>query len=126
MSERIIEKLDQLGELQAQKDLLEIKKQELIDSVLTPEIKQQLQDIEEETWPEFEAIAEKQSALTDEIKDSVLDAGESIKGAVYHAVWVKGRVSWNDKALMQYLEMHPELAYLRTVGNPSVSIRKAK
>jgi hypothetical protein len=124
MSEQIIQKLDKLGELQAQKDLLEIKKQEIIDSILTDEIKAELQAIEEETWPEFEAIAEKQAALTEDIKADVLANGETVKGANYQAVWVKGRTSWNDKGLMEYLRMHPELAYLRTVGNPSVSIRK--
>ena len=120
----IIEKLDQLGELSAQEDWLRIKKQEMIESVLTPEIKQQLADIDAETAPEFEAITEKKKELEANIKDSVIQVGESVKGAVYHAVWSKGRVSWNDKGLMQYLSVHPEIAYLREVGNPSVSIRK--
>ena len=120
----IVEKLDQLGELSAQEDWLRIKKQEMIDSVLTPEIKQQLSDIDAETAPEFEAITEKKKELEANIKDSVIRIGESVKGAVYHAVWSKGRVSWNDNGLMQYLSVHPEIAYLREVGNPSVSIRK--
>ena len=119
-----VEKLNQLGELAAQEDLLRMKKQELIDSVLTDEIKQQLQDIEDETAPEFEAIAEKQAALTEEIKADVLAGGETVKGDMYQAVWVKGRVKINDKAFFEYLKVHPELAYMRSVGDPSVSIRK--
>jgi len=122
----IQEKLDQLGELKAQEDLLRIKKQELINDILTDEIKQQLAEIDEETAPEFEAIADKIKELECEIKDEVLAHGESVKGNTYHAVWVKGRVKWNDKGLMQYLAMHPEIAYLREVGDPSVSIRKSK
>ena len=120
----LVQKLDELGELKAQEDLLRIKKQELIDSVMTPEIKQQLADIEEETAPEFEAISEKQKAVTAEIKAGVLENGATVKGTAYQAVWSKGRVKWNDTGLMQYLSVHPEIAYLRTVGKPSVSIRK--
>jgi len=120
----IQEKLDLLAEIKAEEDYLKIKKQELIDSVLTPEIKAEIQAIEAETAPAFEAIAEKAKAVEAEIKEQVLSHGESVKGNVYHAVFAKGRVKWNDSGLMQYLSVHPEIAYLREVGDPSVSIRK--
>ena len=121
-----IELLDQLGELKAQEDLLRILKQEIIDSILTDEIKAELKAIEEETAPEFEAIADKAKAVEAAIKEQVLTVGESVKGATMHAVFSKGRVSWNDTGLMNYLSVHPEIAYLREIGKPSVSIRKAQ
>ena len=121
-----VEKLNQLGELAAQQDLLRIKKQELIDSVLTPEIKQQMRDIEDEFEPQARAIDEKTDALAAEIKADVLAGGKTVKGEVYQAVWTKGRVKINDKAFFEYLKVHPELAYMRSVGDPSVSIRKNK
>ena len=120
----IQEKLDQLAEVRAEEDYLKIKKQELIDSVLTPEIQEQLHEIDQEFAPQFAAIDKRTKDITDNIKDEVLAHGESVRGNTYHAVWVKGRVKWNDKGLMQYLAMHPEIAYLREVGDPSVSIRK--
>ena len=119
-----IEKLDQLAELQAQSDLLRLKKQELIDGILTPEIKTQISDVEAEFEPQEIAIREKSSELEKSVKDEVVELGQSVKGTALQAVFSKGRTKWNDTGLMQYLSVHPEIAYLRTVGNPSVSIRK--
>ena len=119
-----IEKLDQLAELQAESDLLRIKKQELIDGILTPEIKTQISEVEEEFEPQESAIRERLSEIECSVRDEVLVLGQSVKGAAFQAVYSKGRTKWNDAGLMNYLSVHPEIAYLRTVGNPSVSIRK--
>ena len=121
-----IQKLDQLAELNAQKDLLKIKKQELVDSVLTPEIRSQIAGIDAEFEPQLEAITVKDSELRKEIKAEIIDHGETVKGTKFQAIWVKGRTKWNDEGLMNYLSVHPEIAYLRTIGKPSVSIRKVK
>lgn len=120
------DKLNQLAELNAQKDLLQLKKQELIDSILTPEIKSQIAEIEEEFEPQLEAIGSKDSELRKDIKAEILEHGETVKGTKYQAIWMKGRTKWNDEGLMNYLSVHPEIAYLRTTGKPSVSIRKVK
>ena len=117
-------KLDRLAELNAQKDLLKIKKQELVDSVLTPEIRSQIVGIDAEFEPQLEAITVKDSELRKEIKAEIIDHGETVKGTKFQAIWVKGRTKWNDEGLMNYLSVHPEIAYLRTIGKPSVSIRK--
>ena len=124
MSEAIVRKLDELGELKAEADLLKIKKQELIDSILTTEVKRQLAEIDEETAPQFENINKRLGEIEASIKTDVIQFGKSVKGNSLQAVWNKGRVKWNDSGLMQYLSMHPEIAYLREVGNPSVAIRK--
>lgn len=121
-----VQKLDQLAEMKAQNDLLKIKKQELIDSVMTLEIKQQLRDIDDEFEPQLEAINNKDSELRKEIKAEIIEGGETIKGASLQAVYSKGRTKWNDEGLMNYLSVHPEIAYLRTIGKPSVSIRKVR
>jgi len=124
MSEAIVRKLDELGELKAEADLLKIKKQELIDSILTTEVKRQLAEIDEETAPQFENINKRLGEIEASIKTDVIQFGKSVKGNSLQAVWNKGRVKWNDSGLMQYLSVHPEIAYLREVGNPSVAIRK--
>ena len=124
MSEAIVRKLDELGELKAEADLLKIKKQELIDSILTTEVKRQLAEIDEETAPQFENINKRLGEIEASIKTDVIQFGKSVKGNSLQAVWNKGRVKWNDSGLMQYLSVHPEIAYLREVGNPSIAIRK--
>lgn len=119
-----LEKLNELAELKAQSDLLKLKKRELIDGILTPEIKSQIADVEAEFEPQETAIREKSSQAEKSVKAEVLEIGSSVKGVALQAVWSKGRTKWNDTELMQYLTVHPEIAYLRTVGKPSVSIRK--
>ena len=120
----IIQKLDQLAEFMSQRDLVGIHKQEAIDAILTPEIKAQLADIEAEFRAQSVAVDENIDALTGEIKAEVAKTGATAKGAHIQAVFMKGRVSWDTKALDAVVALHPELAQFRKEGEPSVSIRK--
>ena len=54
----IKELLSNLDNLKAHEELLRLKKQELIDGVITAEIKQQIDEINVEFMEDFEAIAE--------------------------------------------------------------------
>ena len=119
------QKLDRLAELKAEQDLLNIKKQELIDSVLTPEIRTKIAEIEEEFEPQFEAVNFTTDELSKTIKAEVVGLGETVKGAVLQCCFVKGRISWDTKGLDGYLVDHPELNRFRKQGDPSASIRKA-
>lgn len=120
-----IDKLNQLDEFQAQKMILDLDKQAMIDKILTPEIKQAIEDIEAEFAGKSEAVDENIAKLTAEIKEDVLAGGATVKGAHMMAVYAKGRVSWDTKALDGVVALHPELAQFRKEGEPSVSIRKA-
>lgn len=120
----ITQKLDQLAEFMSQRDLIGIHKQEAIDSVLTPEIKAKLADIETEFKLQSLAVDENIDALTNEVKAEIIKAGATAKGAHIQAVFMKGRVSWDTKALDGYAAAHPEVAQFRKEGEPSVSIRK--
>ena len=121
-----IEKLNMLAEFQAERDALQLKKQELIDSVLTPEIKAQLADIEAEFAPEAKEIEENIAHITEVIKPEVIAAGGTVKGAYLQAVYSRGRVSWDTKALDGYAAGHPEILQFRKEGEPIVSIRANK
>jgi hypothetical protein len=118
------EKLDKLAECQAQKTLLDMDKQKMIDSVLTPEIKAKIDDINTEFSDKSSGVTKNIDDLTAEIKGEILTLGETVKGQYLSAVFAKGRVSWDTKALDGYLIDHPELNKYRKEGEPSVSIRK--
>jgi hypothetical protein len=120
----ITEKLDRLAEFHAQRDVLSMDKQSLIDQVLTPEIKARLVEIEAEFSEKAEAVNANIATLEAEIKADILAHGESVKGQHFQAVWSKGRVSWDDKGLSGYAKAHPELLEFRKQGEPSVSIRR--
>lgn len=120
----IEQKLDTLAEFQAQADYLALTKQAEIDKVMTPTIRQAIDDIEAEFASRAEAVQANIAALTEEIKQDVLAGGATVKGAHFMAVWNKGRVSWDSKLLEGLMIAVPELAKARKEGEPSVSIRK--
>jgi len=120
-----IDKLDALDELQQQLILLGADKQALIDQVLTPDIRRKLDEIEDEFSDKSGAVLEKIVDLEGSIKQDVITEGATVKGKYMMAVFSKGRVSWDTKALDGYAAGHPEIAQFRKEGAPSVSIRKA-
>jgi len=115
--------LDQLAEYQAQREALQIEKQELIDSILTPEIRARLQEIEVEFGGKAEAINTNMAELEDAIKNAVEMTGTTIKGRYLQAVWSRPRVTWDTTSLDSFAALHPEILPFRKEGKPSVSIR---
>ena len=116
--------LDQLSDYQAQRSLIEIKKQELIDGIYTQEIKVKLQEIDAEFTTQYEGVDANITAITEQIKQAVIDNGASVKGSFLHAVYAKGRVSWDSKTLDGLALVIPEVLKARKEGEPSISIRK--
>jgi phage host-nuclease inhibitor protein Gam len=126
MTQAITDKLNQLANFQSQRDILALDKQAKIDSVLTPEIKRLLADIEHEYAAMFDAVDANIAEITESVKADVLEHGDKVKGNHLQAVWTKGRVAWNTDALDGYAVDHPELFAFRKEGQPSVSIRTVK
>ena len=120
----ITEKLNKLANFYAQRDLVALQKQELIDAILTSEIKARLSEIESEFALKSEGVNANIANIESEIRASVLAAGISIRGEFLHAVFSKGRVSWDTRGLDGYAIAHPEITSFRKTGEPSVSIRK--
>lgn len=116
-------KLDELANLRAAHDAITLQKQALVDSILTDEIKAKLADIDAEFLGKHEVINDKANPLEAEIKQAILAHGASVKGAFLHAIWMKGRVSWQSKGLDGYMVAHPEIATFRTEGEPTCSLR---
>lgn len=122
----IKQKLDQLAEFQAQRDAAMLEKQALLDEIYTAEIKARMAEIEAEFATKTEGVTANIAALESEIKQAVIAHGASVKGLLFHAVFTKGRVSWDTKSLDGYATAHPELLSFRKEGEPSVSLRVAK
>jgi hypothetical protein len=124
MNDELITKLDQLANFHAQRDVLNLQKQELIHQVLTPEIKARLDEIEAEFGGKVEAVEENITALEEQIRRDVLRRGASVKSTFFRVTWHKGRVSWDTNSLDAYAEAHPEITSFRKQGEPYVSIHK--
>lgn len=120
------DKLNRLADLQAQADVIRAHFDELRASILTPEIQAQLNEIDAEQKTALDVLQDGLNSLTAEIKADVIAAGASVKGDHLQAVWTKGRVSWDTKALDGYAAAHPEITPFRKEGEPSVTIRGVK
>jgi len=124
MSEELTNKLDKLANFLAQRDVFSLQKKELVDKVLTPEIRTRLDEIEAEFAGKMEAVEANIAALEEEIRQEALRQGTSVKGNFLRVVWHKGRISWDTKSLDEYARSHPEVTAFRKQGEPYVSIVK--
>jgi len=124
MSEELTAQLDRLANFFAQRDVLSLQKKELIDQVITPEIKARLEEIESEFAGKMEAVEANIEALEGEVRQAALRHGSSVRGSFLRVVWHRGRITWDNKSLDQYAELHPEITAYRKQGDPYVSIVK--
>jgi hypothetical protein len=120
----ISQKLDQLANFQAQRDVLELEKQSLIDQIIPPEIKARIEEIEAEFSGKREIVDANITALAAEIREDVLRQGASAKSTFLRVVYHTGRISWDTKSLDAYARSRPEILEFRKQGEPYVSIQK--
>ena len=123
MNDEVRIKLDELADLQLGQTAIQLRKQEEIDKVITPEIKAKLAEIDAKYLGESADLQARIVDVDKWIREAVLNLGASIKGSRLHAVWNKARVSWDTKALDGYAAGHPEIAQFRKEGAATVSIR---
>ena len=120
-----LEMLNQLDELYAHRDLLSADWNKARDEVVPDEVKAKLEDIEFEFGDKAKVLDEKIDELRKAIQgEVVLIHKKTIKGSHFQAVYAKGRVTWDTKALDGYAAGHPEINQFRKEGEPSVSIRR--
>lgn len=115
-------KLDMLYGLRLQKESRELEKANLIESVIPEDVREKIAEIEAE-FADTE-LTDKITRLENEIREEVLNFGASVKGRYLMATYSKGRTSWNTEALEGVLMVYPELEKFRSVGKPSISLRK--
>ena len=120
----IEDKLNKLVNYRAQVDVLNLQKQDEINRILTPEIKNAIADIEMEFDSKTEGAKDNIATLEKEIKEAVINHGSTVKSEFLMAVYNKGRVSWDGKGLAGFAAAHPEIEAFKKIGKPSVSFRK--
>lgn len=124
MNESTIQQLlDDLARAQDAYTAITLAKEEAQDSVLTDEIRQQLDDIAAEYEPQESAALVAIGELQDRVKAAVIEHGATVKHPILQAVYSGGRVNYDAKALDGLLLAMPELAAFRKESAPSVSIR---
>ena len=120
--------LYQLHEYELAQLDIQLKKQELIDQVLTPEIKQAIADISAEFAGRYELAEKKVAETKAEIKVEVLKLGHTIENEFYQVQWKKGNAGGYDtKKLDGMAALIPQLkTALKPDGQPTVSFNPKK
>jgi len=115
--------LDELDDLQGTIEKINQQRNDLIDSVIPTEIKMEIERINQETVIP-QTVTDRVVALRDQITAAVLEKGATVAGKALMAVYSRGRVAWDTKALDGFMLALPELAKFKSEGKPSVSIRR--
>lgn len=120
----IVNTLNRLHELRAASKRTAEEMQALIDATIPADVRQAIADIHAEYDQTIADINAAAAVLEAQAKDAVLQHGATVKADNLMAVYVSGRVSWDDKGLNGYALAHPEITTFRKQGEPSVTIRK--
>jgi hypothetical protein len=124
----ILDMMAHLEDLYARRDLRQMEHKGAIDELIPTDIRARLAELDSEHEAEMEEIADAIKAAEEQVKAAVVEAGETVKGTRYQAVYGKGRVSWDNKGLEQYFKANDldAMERYRKEGAPSVSIRLVK
>lgn len=120
----IVTALNAMSEIDVELEKINMEKERMIDSVLTPEIRQQLQDIEAEFSDKQVSAKDRRNAMEILVRNGVVGLGQSVVANRLQAVFTKGRYSWDKKVFDKLVKKYPEIEEIRTQGDPFVSIKK--
>jgi hypothetical protein len=120
------EKIETLVNYYSQKDVLMLDKQSLIDSILTPEIKEKLEDINAEFSEKTDAVDANIKVLESEIGTEVIAQKATVKTDYMQVIYNKGREGgWDTSKLEGFALAHPEINVAKKPdGKPYVTFRK--
>jgi hypothetical protein len=126
MDSEISGMLSALTDLRMMLDAARMDMEDKAAAVITDEQRRQIAAIRAEYAVRIEEIEEQVKTYEEEIRHRVVANEGTVSGGRLQAVFMPGRVSWDNKALDALLDMHPWLLRHRKVGEPSVSIRGVK
>lgn len=124
MTSEIKNNLDRLADIRHQLDVLAIDKDAAIKSVLSPEQRMKLAEIEAEYAEKAEFAQTNAKDIEAKVKAAVLEHGATVKSEHLQAVVSKPRVAYDSKALDGFAITCPEILAFRKEGKPTISIRK--
>lgn len=119
------QKLDELAALQDQVAALTERFEQIKAFHLAP-VQEAIDRAEAAMKAEVAEIQPAIDGLIKDIKADVEGRAQSIKGRYLHAVYSKGRVSWDGKMLEGFALAHPVILQARSFGKPSVTLRQIK
>lgn len=118
--------LDQLAEIYHKLDLLNLDYTAKRNEIVPPEIRLALAELDAEFGETQAAAGANIAELKSKIEALAKEHGASVAGRYMRATFVKGKVTWDAKALDGYMIAEPALAAFRKEGDPSIRIEFIK
>ena len=119
------QKLEELANAKDAKQSLRleynVKKADILQQVQA-----ELDALDAEFEPLFDSVDSHVEALEHEVREAILRQGASMRGSRIQAVFMRGRISWDNKGLEGYALAHPEILTFRKEAAPSVQLRVVK
>lgn len=113
--------LEQMKEVNAALEITRLDYEARRAAVLAT-VQAELDALGAEYEPVMAIARERLQTLENDAKRQVIATGETAKVEGVAVVFVKGRASWNTKALDGYAAAHPEIEQFRTQGQPSARV----
>lgn len=123
MTNVITQKINDYDNAKARVEYLRLKKKELIDSVIPDDVKDDIKGIEIEFDPDIQDAEEYASQLETEVKDLVVEHGESVEGEHMKVIYYKGRDKWDTTKLEGVAVIYPDILKCKSTGNPYAVIK---
>jgi hypothetical protein len=114
--------LEQLAEAKRYANEIHVEYEKRRAAVLE-QVRAQLEALDAEFREMLREADDEVGRLEGKVKETVRAVGESVTYEGIRVVYMRGRVTWDNRGLSRYAETHPEVLEYRRVGNPSVSIR---
>jgi hypothetical protein len=86
-------------------------------------VQPELDAVDAEMTPEMKAMADQMLQAENAAREAVLAYGQSFHHGAVRASYSRGRVTFDNKSLQQYAEVHPEINQFKKVSQPIVSLR---
>ena len=117
-----------LRELEVAQGDIALRKQQLIDQVLTPEIKKAIEDINAEFFALECSVASRVESTKANVESEVLKLGHSVSNPFFTAQWKHGRAGGYDAAMLKGMaKIIPQINEAKKPdGDPTVAFVPVK
>ena len=109
-NEEVVVLMNKYVDMKSQISLLEADKKKLIDQAMPKEVRQKVDEIEEEFAGKTEKAQKDLEKLEEEIKEGVVSLKKTLTVKGMKAFYYEGRVSWDAKGLEGVIKNDPDIA----------------
>lgn len=126
-NEEIVVLMNKFVDMKSHISLLEADKKKLIDEAMPKEVRDKVEEIEEEFSGKTEKAQKDLESLEEEIKAGIVSLQKTLAVKGMKAFYYDGKVSWDAKGLESVIKSNPEvagvIAKFKKQGKPYAAFR---